>query len=251
MKYELYQKSVQTPEVDVRYIDLFYDEEYGKSPKVLREDFCGTAALSCKWVLSDDERIAFGVDIDKEPLLWCLKNNLSEFDDDQRERLKLIRADVRKVSKKCDVVNAGNFSFCCFKEREVLKDYFLNVKSAFSDEGMLIMDVMGGPYLCRDRIVQKKKIEDFVYIWEQTDFNQIDNTCSCRIHYKLSDGRFLKDAFTYPFRLWSLSELMDLLLEVGFSSSRFMMETPDGEFEVVEKIPNDFELWMGYLIAFN
>ncbi len=42
----LYERSVQCPEADIRFFDRMYKERNGAPPRVLREDFCGTAANS-------------------------------------------------------------------------------------------------------------------------------------------------------------------------------------------------------------
>jgi len=40
-------------------------------PRILREDFCGTAQLSATWVQRDVQREAYGVDIDREVVAWA------------------------------------------------------------------------------------------------------------------------------------------------------------------------------------
>ena len=49
-KYSLYSRAVQQPDVDVRFLRELYRELKGKTPKVLREDFCGTFSVCCEWV---------------------------------------------------------------------------------------------------------------------------------------------------------------------------------------------------------
>ena len=48
-KYELYEESVQAPESDVALIQRVFKQRYGRPPRLLREDFCGTAMLACLW----------------------------------------------------------------------------------------------------------------------------------------------------------------------------------------------------------
>jgi len=44
-KFELYVRSVQSPDVEVAFFDRAFRGRYGRRPQVLREDFCGTAAV--------------------------------------------------------------------------------------------------------------------------------------------------------------------------------------------------------------
>src|SRR5438445_6532011 len=69
--YDLYEAAVQDPEGDVALLQRMYRTHYDRDPRVLREDFCGTAALCCAWVKADAENRAFGIDIDPAPLKWA------------------------------------------------------------------------------------------------------------------------------------------------------------------------------------
>src|SRR5688572_28847719 len=70
-KHDLYELCVQSP----RHLTLFLRELHGSGeggPVALREDFCGTAALSRRWIAEglrrgDDSR-AVGIDLDPEVL---------------------------------------------------------------------------------------------------------------------------------------------------------------------------------------
>jgi hypothetical protein len=56
-RYDLYQRAVQAPEVDVRLLRRFYAEAFpGREPLVMRADFCAAASLSCAWVSSRPAR---------------------------------------------------------------------------------------------------------------------------------------------------------------------------------------------------
>ena len=69
-KHACYQLSVQDPKHEITNLRNIYLElsskDYREPPKVLREDFCGTAILCDAWVSRDVERQAIGVDIDPE-----------------------------------------------------------------------------------------------------------------------------------------------------------------------------------------
>ena len=46
----LYEKSVQTPDIEVVFIDKVFRKEFGRPATFLREDFCGTALMCAEWV---------------------------------------------------------------------------------------------------------------------------------------------------------------------------------------------------------
>ena len=50
-KFDLYQKSVQHPDHEVEFFEQAYREAFDRKPWSLREDFCGTFAVCCQWVL--------------------------------------------------------------------------------------------------------------------------------------------------------------------------------------------------------
>lgn len=44
-KFVCYQKSVQSPDIDIEFFEQAYKEAYGKKPVSLREDFCGAFSV--------------------------------------------------------------------------------------------------------------------------------------------------------------------------------------------------------------
>ena len=42
-KHDLYQRSVQDPEIEIAFLQRVYRKTFGRTPLSLREDFCGTA----------------------------------------------------------------------------------------------------------------------------------------------------------------------------------------------------------------
>ena len=45
-RHELYQLAVQSPDEDAAFLARYHEKLTGRPLRVLREDFCGTAALS-------------------------------------------------------------------------------------------------------------------------------------------------------------------------------------------------------------
>ena len=77
-KFVCYQQSVQEPDHEVAVFNQVYREAYKAKPLTLREDFCGTFAVSCEWAKSDKKRRAVGIDICPDTLKWGVENNHSK-----------------------------------------------------------------------------------------------------------------------------------------------------------------------------
>ena len=60
----LYQWSVQDAEDAIQFTVEQYEKRRGRPPRILREDFCGTALVACQWVKGHPERRAIGLDLD-------------------------------------------------------------------------------------------------------------------------------------------------------------------------------------------
>jgi len=92
--YDLYQQSVQEPEADFRMIDRVFRQHFGRPARLLREDFCGTALMACRWVARHRENRAWAIDLDPRPLAWGRAHNLTALRPDQAARVKLIDASL-------------------------------------------------------------------------------------------------------------------------------------------------------------
>ena len=75
-RHVLYQMAVQDPETEIAFFTKVYSELRGRKPLTMKEDFCGTAYLATEWAKSDPQRIAYGVDYDKDPIDWGQKHNV-------------------------------------------------------------------------------------------------------------------------------------------------------------------------------
>ncbi len=82
-RHRLYELSVQAPEADTRFFARYYKKLTGRSARVMREDFCGSATLSCHWVKLHRENRAIGVDLDASVLKWSRTHNVSQLTEDQ------------------------------------------------------------------------------------------------------------------------------------------------------------------------
>lgn len=257
-KHHLYELSVQCSEAEVDFVDATYQKLRKRKAKLLREDFCGTANVCCEWVKRGNQRQAIGVDLDPDVLQWGKENNLAQLSKHQRERITLINQDVISVNTQApDIISAMNFSYWLLKERAVLKKYLVSVHKALAKDGILFMDAYGG-YDSHREIEEPREIEDgadgFTYIWDQTDFNPIDHTLECHIHFAFPDGSEMREAFKYVWRFYSLPEIRDLLVEVGFKRITVYWQgwdedgEPDGDFNPALRADADAG-WIAYISA--
>jgi SAM-dependent methyltransferase len=227
--HDLYERSVQAVDVEVEFLSETFRALRGREPLSLREDFCGTASLACEWVRQSTRRHALGVDIDADVLAWGRKHRVARLPETARARVRLLNDDVRTVkTERVDMVGAFNFSYFCFKTRDEMRGYFARVHSALNSDGVFFLDAFGGPE-ASDLVQEKTKYDGFTYIWEQAVFEPVTSRILCHIHFKFPDGSKIKPAFTYDWRLWTLPELRELLLEAGFTRVRVYWEGDDGE----------------------
>jgi hypothetical protein len=254
-KYECYQKSVQEPDADVPFIERVFRKHRGRAPRTLREDFCGTAAFACAWVRRHRENFAFGVDLDPEPLDWGLRHNVAEMTPDQQARVKLVEGNVLHVGHELvDVTVAYNFSYFLFRTRPEMLKYFRKARASLCPDGLFFLDVYGGPESQQSQTDQRK-CDGFKYIWEQRSFDPIQNHGVNYIHFAFPDGSELRRAFFYEWRIWSLPEIREILLDAGFSKTEVYWEGTDSRtgqgndvFTKRERAHDD-PAWVAQLIA--
>ena len=252
----LYQLAVQAPEFELDFIDETFRQMTGRLPTSMREDFCGTALSSCDWVARRPGNTAIAVDIDAEVLEWGERHNIAErLKPAERRRLEIVHGDVREVeTAKVDVLQAYNFSYWFFQERTVMLDYFRRVREALVDDGVLFLDVFGGSE-CYQVQKEKRKLDGFRYVWEQSAFNAITNELTCHIHFHFPDKSKLKNAFSYTWRVWGARELREILAEAGFSETivyrqKFDEKTDEALDEyIATDFAEDYACWLGYIVA--
>ena len=257
-RHRLYELSVQSPRTETQFIARRFKKLTGRPARVLREDFCGTASVCCEWIRRSRGNRAIGLDIDPEVLRWARENNVSRLRPAQQARLLLLQKDVVKArTEPTDIVAAMNFSYWLFTDRPSLRHYFRTVHHALKDDGVFFLDAYGGYDAFRE-IEEPREVEDgdttFTYIWDQAQFNPIDNHMRCHIHFAFSDGSRLDKAYSYEWRLWTLPEIRELLEECGFSRVLVYWQgfdadgDPDGRFRLATKADADAG-WICYLTA--
>ncbi len=265
-KYVLYEAAVQSPDVDASFFRKVFRKRFSRDPRILREDFCGTAAVCCQWARSGRDRLAIGVDLDPVPLAWARQHNLAALPRKVRERVQLVQGDVREVEgPAADVVAAQNFSFFIFKTRDEMRGYFEAARRHLAEEGLLILDMMGGSQSHIEDHVEKRKVGKgkvagishpaFQYLWEQRRFDPITHRSKNHIHFRFRDGSRLRRAFSYDWRLWTLPEVQEVLVEAGFDEVQVYWEGTDsktgegnGRYRPRRHAPAD-PAWIAYVVA--
>ncbi len=265
-RHNLYAASVQCPEADVEFFKKTFKKHAGRPLRYIREDFCGTAALCAEWVKDHDDNRALGVDIDEPTLNWGRENIFPHLTDDQSSRIELLCDDVRAVSNpKVELLCAQNFSYWIFKEREQMLGYFKVALQSITDEGLFVMDLMGGTE-STEVDVQTRKISDgvrpdgskiptFSYLWDQNTYNPITGEMQCYIHFKMRGGKKINRAYSYNWRVWTLPEIRELLFEAGFKEVDVYTEGWDDETDDTDgifRLRKDFEhegSWIAYVVA--
>ena len=252
--HELYELSVQNVENEIEFLSKTFTELTGRTGYLFREDFCGTASAACEWVKQGPEFQAIGVDIEPSVLEWGRINRVGRLPAEDQARVSLIEANVLEVeTPKVDLLAAFNFSYWIFEERAVMLSYLKRTYEALKDDGVLFMDMFGGPDSF-DVTKEKTKHDGFTYIWEQAEFHPVTNHMRCHIHFKFPDGSKLKKAFTYEWRLYTAPELRDLLLEAGYRKVTVYWEGEDedgegnGVFTPSETGTSDLA-WIAYIVA--
>lgn len=254
-RHDLYQRSVQLPEHETRFFERVFEAHTGRRPLHLREDFCGTALLCAHWVKSHPERTAMGLDTSRPTLEWGRAHNLPAIGA-AATRVTLVEQDVLvPTRRKFDVIGAHNYSYQVFHEREQLLRYFRAAHRSLADDGLFVLDALGGFESTQARVERRRIGGGVTYIWEQEPYDAINAHFVCHISFEFRDGTALRRCFTYDWRHYSLSELRDLLFEAGFVSVDTYWEGTDasgrrgsGVYRRVTRAENE-PVWNAYLVA--
>jgi len=233
---DFYRHAVQHPLAEVQFFETAYEHHNGLDSTndllLLREDFCGTAAVASAFIASDPNRQAVAIDFDTKTLAWANASAATELGD-RTQDLHLIESDVLTFfGPRVDCICSLNFSTLIYHNRASLRKYFLHAKRCLNPGGILVMDLFGGPGAMTPK-TQTQTIEPddlsmpaFTYQWEQRSFDPGTGYIDCRIHFHI-DKQKIQDAFTYAWRLWSPVDWLELLTECGFAAPTLWADTDD------------------------
>lgn len=257
-KYTFYERAVQTPEAHIEQFVGIYREINGKYARTLREDFCGTFRLSCEWVKRNRGNHAISLDLDPEPLNHGKRHHRAELNASQKSRLTVLRQNVVSVTTpRADVIIACNFSFFVFKERRLLVEYFRATRRSLEKNGIIILEMAGGPGMIepiKEKIpIYERRKKLYTYYWHQKSFDPVTHDAEYAIHFQLASGAMKKDVFTYDWRLWTIPEVRDALLEAGYDRVVVYWETSHrgrgtGEYVQTKQGDNAYA-WITYVVG--
>lgn len=259
-KYDLYTHSVQSADHDASLIrSMYHAENPGQSSQelLIREDFCGSGELCFEWTRLDPTYRALGVDIDNSALAWGLrKHDVSRERSTTEKRVKLVCGDVFRVDQgRPNIICALNFSYYFILHRDNLLRYFKLCRKRLAKNGMLILDAFGGPdYLVPHLDKRRNPEKKFTFWWEVESFDAITHRIKTHIHFQIDGQRIKKRVFSYDWRLWTLPEISDALVESGFKQIEFWAEGLDshglgnGRFRKI-KTEQNCETWVTYITA--
>ena len=232
-KYDLYELCVQSPTHLVPLLRAIH----GGAPTVLAEDFAGTGALSRHWIETVKDGRAIATDHDSETLARA----------GSHDRLVTHAADVLAVTDPADVLFVGNFSIGYFHTRPELVAYLKHVRtrldreavprdsSPWASHGAFICDTYGGEStFTLGHVHRYHPLPDgsrVRYTWEQREADPLTGMVTDVIHFRIErSGHVLEeidDAFVYRWRLWSVPELRDAMLEAGFARTAVFAQLAD------------------------
>ena len=251
-RHALYQQAVNAPVAHIDFIRKVYRGMRKREPRVLKEDFCGTALMAAAWAQRSPHNRAIGVDLDAEALAWGQQHNLERHGPSLARRVALVQADVLEDSShRADIICALNFSYNLLLARHQLLAYLRNARRGLLPGGLFLLDCIGGTEAVID-FAEERRCHDFTYIWSQQGFNPLDHSANCSISFAFPDGSRIEPAFAYRWRLWTMPELRDCLAEAGFTGVRIFWEysTEAGEARHVEiDREQNQEIWLAYVVA--
>jgi SAM-dependent methyltransferase len=254
-KYELYSEAVQSVDTDVDFYLQAFREIRGssKKPTTLREDFCAAGLLCKEWVSRGKNQRAVGLDLDEEPMQYGREHYLDDLSEDQRGRVLLVKKNVLDRNlPKANIICAVNFSYYIFKSRDLLGRYFRSVQRSLKKDGLFIVDCFGGSQ-CYDEIEDRTKKKGFIYYWEQKSFDPISNEAKFSINFRYK-GKKYNDVFTYDWRMWTIPEIRELMIDSGFKQTTVYWEGTtrsgggNGEFTQAETGEACLS-WIAYIVA--
>jgi SAM-dependent methyltransferase len=177
-----------------------------------------------------------------------------------------VRGDVRVTRRPLvDVACALNFSWWVFRERRELLRYLRAARLGLKPGGVLVLNMYGG--LGAEKVLVERSAKPaenapdgtplprFTYVWEQKTFDPIDRHLLAHIHFELKDGRRVRNAFTYDWRMYTVPELVDALTEAGFRHHEVWSEGWDasgkrGNGTLYRRTRLDHsDTWIAYVVA--
>ncbi|KAJ1986765.1 hypothetical protein H4R33_003180 [Dimargaris cristalligena] len=232
----------------------------GRRAQWLREDFCGTAVLCAEWNRHHVENQSIGVDIDPQVIAYARSHTFQ--DPGLAERVRLVTGDVltiddtlrqrsAKLERDCrvtanstntttthpptvmpippvNIISCLNYSLFYFHRRTALVAYLRRCLTNLRPFGIVVADAFGGTRLYHDLPTSKfRRFGTFNYYFEYRSYDLMTNLGRYAIHFEFPDGSWIKNYFSYTFRIYSLLEIKEAMLEAGFHRVHIWVTAPD------------------------
>jgi hypothetical protein len=218
--HDCYELAAQDADRVAQFIDAVLGREgTARRPLTLREDFSGTCGVARSWARQSPHHQAIAIDLDAEPLARA----------SGVPRVRTLARDVRRVAVKADAISATNFPLGYFHARVDLMRYLRATRSRLHARGVFIADTYGGPTAfalgTSTQSIRLGRLTSppctLVKHWEQREADPITGLVTDALHFEIRvKGRVmrrLRDAFVYRWRLWTVAELREAMLEAGFA----------------------------------
>ncbi|KAJ1963398.1 hypothetical protein H4R35_007252, partial [Dimargaris xerosporica] len=222
---------------------LDLSERVPRRASALREDFCGTAALCQEWVQAHVNNTATGVDIDPQVIQYARTHTLA--DARTAARVRLVQGNVLTIDAalsrhsvpdatthdcalpsehhrhpplpKVHIIASLNYALFYFHERQHLVQYLRICCANLHSFGILVADAFGGTRLFSSLPRTKtRSMGTYNYHFEYRSFDALTNLGRYAIHFEFRDGSWIRNHFKYTFRIYSLAELREAMVEAGF-----------------------------------
>lgn len=226
---DLYELCVQSPAHVVQLVRAIHGEE----PLLLGEDFAGSGAVGRAWVAQSDRHRAWCVDRDARALERCAGV----------PRIETRVGDVLEEDARVEALWVGNFSIGYLHDRGGLLGYLRHVRARIAAGGVFVCDTYGGEtaytigQVHRFHPLPEHLAPDgkggwrVRYTWEQREADPLTGMVTNALHFRIERAGVIEvellDAFVYRWRLWSVPELRDAMIEAGFASTGVYGQLPE------------------------
>lgn len=236
-RFDCYELCVQSPRHVAGFLRGLVRGPHPTPHPILAEDFCGTAAVSRRWVADarglagggagglagGDGPLAIAADLDAQTLD---KARTLAARDGVADGIAFAHTDVLTGAlPPAHVIFVGNFSIGYLHDRASLVAYLARCRARLARSGgAFVCDTYGGPGAFRLGALQRKHPapgrEIIHYLWRHEDADPVTALVTNSISFRIElDGEIIADlprAFVYRWRLWSLPELREAMLDAGF-----------------------------------
>lgn len=218
-RYDCYELCVQSP----RDLVPFLRGVHGGDPQSLREDFCGTAAISRAW-------LGPAIAVDIEPVVIEEARRRGAKGHVELRYADCVIADDRDPA---DVIFVGNFSIGYIHARKRLVNYLASSRSRLRSGGVFVCDTYGGASAFKVGNVERMHTAPdgtiVKYLWRQDRVDPLTSRVRTSLHFRvIREAEVISDwadAFTYDWRLWSIAELREAMAEAGFATTEVYART--------------------------